>query len=211
MLRFRSGLSRKKLFVVDNLKQWSKQFYVVCNFVKNFKKKFFALVRYTNGSYSYVCAVHGMQIGFLYKTYNVPIRYVSEMLPGISLYIQYAKRFFIFSNVCFSRKERAVYATASGTYCKISHKIVEAGIVIFWLPTGTKKKLKYYSLVTMGRNMNLLKKFSRASKAGDSYVRGFKPKVRGVAMNPVDHPNGGRTKTNQPEKSIWGWIAKKCN
>jgi large subunit ribosomal protein L2 len=54
----------------------------------------------------------------------------------------------------------------------------------------------------MGRNMNLLKKFSRASKAGDSHMQGFKPKVRGVAMNPVDHPNGGRTKTNQPEKSV---------
>lgn len=33
--------------------------------------------------------------------------------------------------------------------------------------------------------------------------------VRGVAMNPVDHPNGGRTKAKQPEKSPWGWIAKK--
>jgi len=63
----------------------------------------------------------------------------------------------------------------------------------------------------MGRNINLLKKFSRSSKAGDSFLRGFKSKVRGVAMNPVDHPNGGRTKTNQPEKSVWGWIAKKCN
>jgi large subunit ribosomal protein L2 len=49
--------------------------------------------------------------------------------------------------------------------------------------------------------MNLLKKYSRMSKAGDNLYRGFKPRVRGVAMNPVDHPNGGRTKTNQPEKS----------
>jgi ribosomal protein L2 len=28
-------------------------------------------------------------------------------------------------------------------------------------------------------------------------------------MNPVDHPNGGRTKTNSPTKSAWGWISKK--
>jgi ribosomal protein L2 len=33
--------------------------------------------------------------------------------------------------------------------------------------------------------------------------------VRGVAMNPVDHPNGGRTKSCSPELSPWGWIAKK--
>jgi large subunit ribosomal protein L2 len=35
------------------------------------------------------------------------------------------------------------------------------------------------------------------------------PSVRGVAQNPVDHPNGGRTKTNKPERSPWGWVAKK--
>lgn len=33
--------------------------------------------------------------------------------------------------------------------------------------------------------------------------------VRGVAKNPVDHPNGGRTKAKQPELSPWGWVAKK--
>ena len=38
--------------------------------------------------------------------------------------------------------------------------------------------------------------------------RKTKPVVRGVAMNPVDHPHGGRTKTNQPEVSKWGWVAK---
>jgi ribosomal protein L2 len=27
-------------------------------------------------------------------------------------------------------------------------------------------------------------------------------------MNPVDHPHGGRTKTNQPEMSPWGWVTK---
>jgi ribosomal protein L2 len=32
--------------------------------------------------------------------------------------------------------------------------------------------------------------------------------VRGVAMNAVDHPNGGRTKSNKPELSPWGWVAK---
>jgi len=34
------------------------------------------------------------------------------------------------------------------------------------------------------------------------YNAGIKPKVRGVARNPVDHPHGGRTKTNQPEVSV---------
>ena len=52
-------------------------------------------------------------------------------------------------------------------------------------------------------------KFSYFGKAGVNILKGKKPKVRGVARNPVDHPHGGRTKTNQPEVSIWGWIAKR--
>ena len=46
--------------------------------------------------------------------------------------------------------------------------------------------------------------YNITGKAGTRVLFGSKPKVRGVARNPVDHPHGGRTKTNQPEVSIWG-------
>ena len=45
-------------------------------------------------------------------------------------------------------------------------------------------------------------------KYGVYWSKLFTTKVRGVAKNPVDHPNGGRTKSKSPEKSPWGWIAK---
>ena len=209
MIRFRTRISKKRFIITDDKRRWNKQFYLVCNFVKNFKKKYFALIKYTNGSYSYTHAIHGMRLGLFYRTYNNGWSCIYEVVPGISMYIKYVRRFYIFSNICFSDKTKATYATSSGTYCKISHKVEELGIVVFWLPTGTIKNLKYFTFVTLGRNPNLLKRFSRMSKASNSLYKGFKPKVRGVAMNPVDHPNGGRTKTNQPEKSAWGWIAKK--
>ena len=46
-------------------------------------------------------------------------------------------------------------------------------------------------------------------KAGRNRWLGVRPTVRGVAMNPVDHPHGGNTKTNSPEVSPWGWVAKR--
>lgn len=52
-------------------------------------------------------------------------------------------------------------------------------------------------------------RFLIPGKAGFLKIVGKKSKVRGVARNPVDHPHGGRTKTNQPEVSIWGWVAKR--
>jgi len=54
----------------------------------------------------------------------------------------------------------------------------------------------------LGRNSNPDSRFNRIGKAGTMYNAGIKPKVRGVARNPVDHPHGGRTKTNQPEVSV---------
>lgn len=63
--------------------------------------------------------------------------------------------------------------------------------------------------VISGRNSKQDYKFNRLGKAGLNYLMGKKPNVRGVAKNPVDHPHGGRTKTNQPEVSPWGWVAKR--
>jgi len=53
--------------------------------------------------------------------------------------------------------------------------------------------------VTLGRASNIFNDKQFFVKAGHSRKLGFKSKVRGVAMNPVDHPHGGRTKTNSPE------------
>jgi large subunit ribosomal protein L2 len=60
----------------------------------------------------------------------------------------------------------------------------------------------------LGRNSNYLNKYSVIGSA--KWLSFFKkrPTVRGVAKNPVDHPHGGRTKTNNPEVSPWGWVTK---
>jgi large subunit ribosomal protein L2 len=43
----------------------------------------------------------------------------------------------------------------------------------------------------LGRSSNYLLKFKKDYKAGNSRLKNVRPKVRGVAMNPVDHPHGG--------------------
>ncbi len=61
----------------------------------------------------------------------------------------------------------------------------------------------------IGKNSNFFNNKFIEGKWGFSIHKTKQLMVRGVAMNPVDHPNGGRTKSKQPEKSPWGWIAKK--
>jgi large subunit ribosomal protein L2 len=65
-----------------------------------------------------------------------------------------------------------------------------------------------FCFVTLGRSSNINHKKEFFTKAGFYRKKGYRPSVRGVAMNPVDHPHGGRTKTSSPEYTPWGKIAK---
>lgn len=69
------------------------------------------------------------------------------------------------------------------------------------LPSGKEQKASLRSVAILGRNSNLQHKREVVGKAGANRKAGIRPTVRGVAMNPVDHPHGGRTKTSQPEVS----------
>ena len=76
------------------------------------------------------------------------------------------------------------------------------------LPSGLIKIFSSNTLTFFSTTQNLEK--NKIIEGGWGYFPSNKKKitVRGVAKNPVDHPNGGRTKSKQPELSPWGWIAK---
>lgn len=69
------------------------------------------------------------------------------------------------------------------------------------LPSKQLKYFKFFDICFIGRNGLLEKKNFKPGKAGYNQKIGFKSIVRGVAKNPVDHPNGGRTKSFHREKS----------
>ncbi len=100
------------------------------------------------------------------------------------------------------------YIKSGGTFgVKIKAK-KSVKLIIVKLPS---EKL-YYFIKTVrcfiGKSFNFFNNKFIEGKWGFSLHKKKKINVRGVAMNPVDHPNGGRTKSKQPEKSPWGWIAK---
>jgi large subunit ribosomal protein L2 len=111
-------------------------------------------------------------------------------------------RYSIFCNVTLKNRPGSKYARAAGTYCQMLEVYDDENLAIIKLPTGLNKLLNLDSFVTLGRNSNLLNNQQVFGKAGYRVMSGHRPVVRGVARNPVDHPNGGRTKTNTPEKSL---------
>jgi len=63
----------------------------------------------------------------------------------------------------------------------------------------------------LGQTSNKTHKFDLIGKAGKSRALGIRPSVRGVAMNPCDHPHGGGEGKKSPpsgQRSPWGWLTK---
>lgn len=109
-------------------------------------------------------------------------------------YLDYKSIFF-----CLEFNNRLKYAKSAGTFCKIMNIDYEKETAKLQLPSGFEKTVSTFSRVILGRASNLRHKDEFFSKAGYFRNKGVRPSVRGVAMNPVDHPHGGRTKTNSPE------------
>jgi len=177
-----------------------------------YKTAFVAFIKYTNGSFSYITASHGMNVGQVVNSFNIFSynKIIKQALnPGSVIVLQLLSRYAIFSNLQLGSTYKAKYARSAGTYCQLVEKFNDYSLAVIKLPTGVNKIISLESYVTLGRNSNIMNKFVVFGKAGIRRKAGHRPIVRGVARNPVDHPNGGRTKTNKPEKSLWGWIAKK--
>jgi len=94
-----------------------------------------------------------------------------------------------------------MFARASGSYCQVLSFFTELDLILVILPSKKKVYLNKYTICSIGRAGNYLKKYIVIGGAGFNSLVSKKPTVRGVAKNPVDHPHGGRTKTNQPEVS----------
>ena len=172
---------------------------------------FIGLIKYANNSTSYIKLSNGLFIGDYTKSIDISLKYSYNYknILGSYIILNLAPKNCVFSNIVASNKNKSIYAKSAGTYLSIYRKIKELNIFILNLPTGSKKYFNGNSRATVGRNSNFLNKFICIGKAGINVNKGFRPSVRGIAMNPVDHPHGGRTKTNQPEMSPWGWVTKK--
>lgn len=82
---------------------------------------------------------------------------------------------------------------------------IEESEVIIRMPSGKVGSIKGENVCYRGEVAGEEKK--RMEKAGDRRRLGERPRVRGVAMNAVDHPHGGKTPSGQA-RTLWGKLAK---
>jgi len=94
---------------------------------------------------------------------------------------------------------------SAGSYAQVMAK--EGGYVLLRLPSGELRRVHQNCRSTIGQVGNLMHENIKGGKAGRTRGFGRRPRVRGTAMNPIDHPHGGgegRTKGGRHPVTPWG-------
>lgn len=100
-------------------------------------------------------------------------------------------------------------ATTYGVFAVVYKHVQNTHLTKIKLPSGQIKYLPSSSEAYLGRNGNMYFKHVVWGSWGFKHKNKFhRPVVRGVAMNPVDHPNGGRSKVKKPFRNKYNKIAK---
>jgi large subunit ribosomal protein L2 len=159
-----------------------------------------ALVCYADGERRYILAPEGLQIG--QKIVSGPD---ADIVVGNALPLKSLPLGTIIHNVELKRQRGGQVVRSAGASAQLMAREGEYALVR--LPSGETRKIHVECYATVGQVGNLEHENESVGKAGRTRWRGRRPTVRGVAMNPVDHPHGGgegRTSGGRPSCTPWG-------
>ena len=159
-----------------------------------------ALIAYADGEKTYILAPNGLQVGDqVISSDNADIKVGnSKLLKDIPVGT-------LVHNVELHPKRGGQMARSAGSYAQLMAK--EGKEALLRLPSGELRKVKNNCRATIGQVGNLRHEQINIGKAGKNRLRGRRPKVRGVVMNPIDHPHGGgegRTSGGRHPVTPWG-------
>ena len=166
-----------------------------------------ALIRYADGTKSYILAPVGLSVGDkVIAGENVPPT-VGNAMPLKSIPLGAT-----IHNIEFVPGRGGQIARSAGQGAILSNR--EGGYALIKMPSGEIRRIHENAYATIGQVGNLDHMNVSSGKAGRSRWLGIRPTVRGMAMNPIDHPNGGGNGKSkggggrQHPTSPWGQLAK---
>ena len=143
-----------------------------------------ALVVYADGEKRYIIAPNGLNVGDKIVSGKGAAPEV-----GNTLFLSDIPLGTIIHNIELRPGQGAVMARSAGAYAQLVAR--EGKYAILRLPSGETRMVLVTCLATIGVVTNSERGLERSGKAGRSRWLGRRPRTRGVAMNPVDHPMGG--------------------
>jgi large subunit ribosomal protein L2 len=163
-----------------------------------------ARLHYADGEKRYIVAPQGLRPGD--KVVSGPD---ADIVPGNNLPMINIPLGTVIHNVELTRGRGGQLARSAGTAAQLVAK--EGNYAQVRLPSREVRKVHILCRATVGQIGNVSHENVSFGKAGAQRWRGRRPKVRGVAMNPVDHPMGGgegKSSGGRHPCSPWGWKTK---
>jgi large subunit ribosomal protein L2 len=165
---------------------------------------FIALIRYEDGEQAYILAPQRLQPGD-----KVVSGERTDIKPGNAMQLKNVPVGTIVHNVELKPGRGGQMARAAGTYVQLVGR--DAGLALLRMASGEVRMVRTECMATIGAVSNPDQQNISIGKAGRNRWLGKKPSVRGVAMNPVDHPHGGgegRTSGGRHPVTPWGKSTK---
>ncbi|NRB10489.1 MAG: 50S ribosomal protein L2 [Rickettsiaceae bacterium] len=161
---------------------------------------YIALIKYNDGEYSYILAPNNLKVGSkIISSYEADIK-IGNVLPLKNIPVGTT-----IHNVEMKPGKGGQIARSAGTSADLVGK--DAGYAQIKLTSGEVRLVPLECKATIGVISNPDKKNTTVGKAGRSRWNNRRPTVRGVAMNPIDHPHGGgegKTSGGRHPVTPWG-------
>ena len=145
---------------------------------------FIALLNYADGEKRYILAPQGLTVGMTVSSGDA----VAPEL-GNALQLKNMPLGTVVHNIEMQPGQGGKIARSAGSSAQLSNK--EEKYAVLKMPSGELRKVLINCYATVGVASNSDHNLQSMGKAGRNRWKGIKPRVRGVAMNPVDHPMGG--------------------
>jgi large subunit ribosomal protein L2 len=173
-----------------------------------------ALLEYTDGEKRYIIAPAGLTVDKIVMSGSGAPFEVGNAMPMAEIPLGS-----IIHNIEMRPGQGASFARSAGTYAQLAAR--DGKYAILKMPSGETRQVLATCMATLGAVGNADHSKVRSGKAGRTRWLGRRPRVRGVAMNPVDHPMGGgegrasgghpRSRTGVPSKGYKTRYPKKAS
>jgi large subunit ribosomal protein L2 len=158
---------------------------------------FIALIKYQDGTQAYILAPQRLGVGD-----TVVSGAKVDVKPGNAMPLASMPIGTIVHNVEMKPGKGGQMARSAGSFVQLVGR--DSGFAVLRLNSGETRKVSAECMATVGAVSNPDHMNTVVGKAGRTRWLGRRPTVRSIAMNPVDHPNGGRTKGGKHWATPWG-------
>lgn len=199
---YHKGGGHKRLYRLIDFKRQKNDVYAVVERIEYDPNRsaFIALLRYEDGEYAYIIAPQRLHVGD-----KVISGDKVDIKPGNALLLKNIPVGTVVHNLEMKPGQGAKLARSAGTEAQVVGR--DVGYVLVRLASGEIRLIPGMCRATIGAVSNPDQKNIVIGKAGRSRWLGIRPSVRGVAMNPIDHPHGGgegKTSGGRHPVTPWG-------